>query len=574
MISDGFWARRFHRDSQVIGRALTIGGRPYPIVGVMPATFTSGTTDVWLPAQVAPGLLAVREARFLSGVGRLKPGVTLAQAHDDLDRVQRELGAQFPKTDAGWSVQLWDMKAFRLGDRSRGLWLVFGAVALLWLIAMTNVAGLVLVETHRRARELAIRLAIGASRGHIVGVVVQEVLIIAMLGSALGTLASIWLVGLARAMFTTLPRVSELAVDWRAAAFAAVTGIVAAAVCGLVPALVVTRHRPAALVASGGRVVAGGAHRWQRGLVAAQVALSLLLSASAALLLRTYYNVMHVDPGFTTDGVVTFHVGARWDEDRTRVAQLQTSLVEAFARMPGVEAAGLVNFLPATGGTLRFGVRVEGLAGPDANGAMQVGQRTVSVGYLRALGVRLVAGDWCGPLQNDPKARPGVMLSQSFVDRFTQGQNVIGRELQFVEYASPHTIVGIVADMAEDGPQAARAPYIYGCEPAGTWPDPNYVVRTSNVAAFTSSLASSVRRGRQHARGVRCPPAGRRAARRGRITQAQRRHGRRVCRRRVAAGGRGSLRAVHAARVGVAAGDWRAAGARRGATAGRAIDPG
>ena len=103
--------------------------------------------------------------------------------------MQRELGAQFPKTDAGWSAELWDMKAFRLGDRSRGLWLVFGAVALLWLIAMTNVAGLVLVETHRRARELAIRLAIGASRGHIVGVVVQEVLIVALVGSALGTLA-------------------------------------------------------------------------------------------------------------------------------------------------------------------------------------------------------------------------------------------------------------------------------------------------------------------------------------------------------------------------------------------------
>src|SRR5262249_32086806 len=158
------------------------GGRPYPIVGVMPATFSTGTIDVWLPAQFAPGLLAVRDARFLSGVGRLKPGVSLAQAHEDLDRVQRDLAAQFPKTDAGWAVELWDLKTFRLGDRSLGLWLVFGAVGLLWLISMTNVAGLVLVETHRRARELAIRLAIGASRGHLVSVVVQEVLIVAMVG--------------------------------------------------------------------------------------------------------------------------------------------------------------------------------------------------------------------------------------------------------------------------------------------------------------------------------------------------------------------------------------------------------
>jgi len=156
-----------------------------------------------------------------------------------------------------------------------------------------------------------------------------------------------------------------------------------------VPAIVATRHRPASLVATGGRVVAGGAHRWRRGLVAAQVALSLLLSVSAALLLRSYYNLTHVNPGFTTEGAVTFHVAARWDEDRTRVGQLQAALLDAFGRMPGVEAAGFVNFLPATGGTLRFAVRVEGLAGTEANGTMQVGERTISPGYLRALGVPL-----------------------------------------------------------------------------------------------------------------------------------------------------------------------------------------
>jgi putative ABC transport system permease protein len=493
VISNTLWARRYQRDPHVIGRALAIGGRAYSIVGVMPASFASGSIDVWLPAQFAPGLLAARDARFLSGIGRMNAGVTLAQARDDLDRVQRELGAQFPKTDAGWSAELWDMKAFRLGDRSRGLWFVFGAVALLWLIAMTNVAGLVLVETHRRARELAIRLAIGASRGHIVSVVVQEVLIVALAGSALGTLLSVWLVGLAKTLFTTLPRVSELAIDWQAAAFAIVTGLVAAGVCGLVPALVATRHRPASLVASGGRVVAGGAHRWQRGLVAAQVALSLLLSASAALLLRSYYNLTHVNPGFTTEGVVTFHVAARWDEDRTRVGQLQTALLDAFGRMPGVQSAGFVNFLPATGGTLRFGVRVEGLAGTDADGRMQVGQRTVSPGYLRTLGVPLVAGQWCPPLSTDMNQRSSVLLSRTFVERFGQGQNLIGRELNVVDFASPNTIVGVVDDMTEDGPQATRAPYVYVCLAAGSWPDPNYVVRTTDLAAFTANLAATVR---------------------------------------------------------------------------------
>jgi putative ABC transport system permease protein len=495
VISEGFWARRFARASSAIGQALVFGGRGYTIVGVMPATF-GASIDTWLPAQFAPGMLQIRDARFLVGVGRLKPGVTVAAAHDDLDRIQRELAAMYPKTDAGWSAQVWDLKSYRIGEQS-GLWLVFGAVGLLWLIAMTNVAGLVLVETNRRARELAIRLAIGASRAHVVGVVVQEVLLLAIAGAAVGVLGASWLVALAKSTLATLPRLAELGLDWRATLFAAATGVVAAVLCGLIPALAATRRRPASLVASGGRVVRGGAHRWQRGLVAAQVALSLLLSASATLLLRSYYNLTHVDSGFSTDGVITFHVGARWDEDRGRVGQLQVAILDAVRRMPGVEDAGLVSFLPESNATLRYRVKIAGLAGPDGTGTLQSGERTISVGYLRALQVRLLAGEWCPALKPNLDAPRYAMVNREFAGRFGAGMNIAGHEMRYVEVQGPAdtalTITGVIDDLAEDGANAARTPYVYACEPGGTWPDPNYVIRTADPGTFIANLAPVIR---------------------------------------------------------------------------------
>ena len=153
ILSERFWTRRFRRDRAVIDSALIIGGRPYPIVGVMPSSFTSATTDVWLPAQISPELMQIREARFLGGVGRIRPGVTLEAAAQNLAAVQSALAREFPKSDGGWSAEIASMKEARIGTSRRGLVLVFGAVASLWVIAVANIAGLTLVQVQRaRAR--------------------------------------------------------------------------------------------------------------------------------------------------------------------------------------------------------------------------------------------------------------------------------------------------------------------------------------------------------------------------------------------------------------------------------------
>ncbi|HZW76659.1 MAG TPA: FtsX-like permease family protein, partial [Caldimonas sp.] len=335
----------------------------------------------------------------------------------------------------------------------------------------------------------------GASRAHVVAVVVQEVFVLAVAGASVGVLASAWLVSVARSTLTMLPRLAELRLDARAAMFAAGTGVAAAVLCGLVPALLATRDRQTPLVASGSRVVGSGAHRWQRGLVAAQVALSLLLSASAALLLRSYYNITNVDVGFVPDHVLTFHVGARWTEDRTRVGQMQEALLAEVSRVPGVESVGFVNFLPAMNATLRYQVQIPGLAGPDGTGKLQAGARTVTVGYLQALKVPLLAGEWCPPMRTDFNAPPKVMVNRQFAERFGQGMTLAGHQMTFVDVPGPSaTISGIIGDVAEDALQAPRVPFVYSCASGGAWPDPYYAVRTSNPATFAANLTALVRR--------------------------------------------------------------------------------
>src|SRR5207253_49144 len=184
-----------------VGRRLVLRGQGYSIVGVMPRTFTSAAVDVWLPAQTPPGLLAARTARFLSGVGRMKPGITIEQATADLKSVQAALGEQYPASDKGWSVSVGDLKELRVGEYRRALTLVFAAVALLLAIAVANVAGLMLVQLRRRARELSIRQAIGGSRGQIVAALMREVAVIAVVGAAAGAAAAYWLVALFARLF-------------------------------------------------------------------------------------------------------------------------------------------------------------------------------------------------------------------------------------------------------------------------------------------------------------------------------------------------------------------------------------
>jgi putative ABC transport system permease protein len=493
IVSEAFWARRFNRAADVVGRRLVLGGAGYTIVGVMPAAFSSATTDIWLPAQTPPGLLRIREARFLSGVGRMKAGVTIEQAAADLARVQQALGERYPASDKGWSASVADLKDNRVGEYRRALWLVFGAVALLLAIAVANIAGLLLVQLHRRIREFAIRQALGGSRAQIVGAVMSEILLIATVGSLAGAASAYGLVQLFAKTFATVPRMNELALDARGLAFTVLAAALAALAFGVWPTVHATRGQLTPALAEGGRGASSARHRLQQALVVAQIALSVVLVGSAGLLLRSYRNLAHVDLGFNAENAIAFHVGAAWDEDRTRVGQLQEQLLTELQRMPGVVAAGMTNFLPATGATLRYQITLDGGAPPDDNGKITIGTRTVSGGYLTAMGTSLLAGTWCPPLRVDPKAPQKAMVNRTFAQKY--GPDLIGRHLKYDQFGSAQEIVGIVGDVSEDGPAAASAPYVYSCAIAGGWPDPEYVVRTqSDPRAVMVAVREAVHR--------------------------------------------------------------------------------
>lgn len=476
VVSYGLWSRGW-----TVGKRLVIGGQGFTIVGVMPRNFTSAAIDVWLPAQTPAFLLQAREARFFSGVGRMKPGVTVMQAQRDLERVQAALGEQFPKSDHGWSGIVKDLKESRVGDSRRALLLLFGAVGLLLLITVTNVASLFLAELGQRAKEMAIRTSIGASRAQVVGEVVREAIVIATLGALGGWgLAAISLKLMTR-VFSDVPRMNELQVDWRALGFAVVLCLLGSVLFGLLPAIRATSARHAGNLFRAGRGVAGGKQQLQRVMVAGQIAVTMLLLGSSALLLRSFYALSHVETGFDTSRTMTFHVGAAWDEDRARVGRLQEQLIAGLRRLPGVEAAGITNFLPASGATLRTSFAMDGAD----EGKVLVGTRMVSPGYLQALHAPLVKGKWCPELSNERQATSKAMVNRRFEESYGRGRDLVGRRVGGME------IVGVLGDMKEDALNTPAYPYLYSCTMGGNWPDPEYVVR--GAGAVPSAVRQLVR---------------------------------------------------------------------------------
>ena len=267
VISFGLWTRAYGQDPRITSRRLIVGGQGYSIVGVMPKDFATAPIDVWVPAQTPPFLLRIRDARFMSGVGRIQPGVSLEQARADLMSVQRALGEQYPATDKNWSIAMRPLKEARLGESAKPLFLLFGAVAALLLITVTNVASLSLAQLRSRGRELAIRVSIGATRGQVIASVMREIALVAAAGALAGWAAARASLPLLARLFSDVPRIGELRMDWRAALFAVAATVAAAVLFGLLPALRATGAaldssllRAGQAAARAGRGADGGHH--------------------------------------------------------------------------------------------------------------------------------------------------------------------------------------------------------------------------------------------------------------------------------------------------------------------------
>lgn len=471
VISHALWMRRYRGAQTAIGGKLRITNKSFTIVGVAPASFASAV-DVWIPAQTPAQLLAIREARFFSGIGRLRAGVTMAQAQSDLARIQMRLGEQFPASDKDWSAIVGDLKSARTQNYRRGLWLVMSAVGLLFAIAIANTAALTLTQVSRRANEFAVLSALGASRRHILTEVLREATIVATISVGLGCALTGVLLRLMQTQLKSLPRPTEITLDWRAFLLAIVAGYLAAVFCGWLSVLRGTRVDISSVMNASGRGMSGERHRWQYMLATSQIALTFGLISSAGLMLQTYRNLTRSDPGFDSSRALTFHLGAAWDEDRERIGRMQTELLEQMASMPGVRSAGFANFLPASGATLRYQFTLEG------NAIITAGERSVTRDYFSAVGTQLVAGQSCPELRAMNHDVHKAVVNRRFVDQFSPGMNPIGRSLQLRDNKATFEITGVVADAREDALNTAPVPYVYVCLAPGDWPDPEYVVRT------------------------------------------------------------------------------------------------
>ncbi len=491
VIAEHLWKRRFLSDPQVVGKVLRLADRSVPIVGVMPDSFRfpADDVDVWLPAKLPAIAMTQREARFYSAVGRILEGVTPAAAAADLAAVQGRLAADFPATDAKWSVVLDPLKEETVGGVARSLWILFGAVSLVLLIACANVACLLLAQASRREREIAVRFALGARRSQVVGGLLLEAFCAALPGAVLGLLMAVWGADWFRHAAARLPRADEIHLDWRIVLFTLSVTLATALLFGLLPSLQATRAGTAGTLAAGSRTQVGGRQRLIRILVSAQIALAIVLLVGAGLLIRTLSRLGQTSLGFRPDNVLTLRVSASWDEkrDMKRVQQRLYRTVEALGSLPGVEAAALSVYLPGGGEDYLQQFKIAGQDSESKGRQMFADFQSVSPDYFKVLGIPLLAGETCR-LHFDG-TEPAVMVNRSLVDRYMGGMNPVRQHIS--TGADSFEVSGVVSDVRDHGYAKDPRPTIYFCEMPGFFPDPQFLVKT---AADPVTMVESIRR--------------------------------------------------------------------------------
>jgi putative ABC transport system permease protein len=472
VLSDSLWRSRFGADRSVVGRSLIVGGNARTIVGVMPASFRypSAVTEAWLPAQAPPALFNARQATFYVGIGRMKPGVSLERARQDISNAQLLLGRQFPATDSERGVSVTPLKDDQVRDVGRSLWLLFAAVVIVLLASCGNIAGLLLSDASRRDLQVAVQFALGAPRAAVVRQRLLEGALLSLAGSSGGLLLANGGIQAIRTLATRLPRSSELQIDLRAIGFTIAVGAIATIGFALLPALQATgRH---AILRLAGRGQVGGHGRFQRALVATQIAFAVILLVGASLLARDFARLREQPPGFDPINVVAFRMSASWSEPREAVASRQRRTLEHLAALPGVASAALTSALPS-GPDANYPAEFTIDGRPHEDGQFAV-SRAVSADYFRTLRMPPLSGEVC---QDDPDvdAPPKMLVNQTFANRFFPGENPIGHR---VLQRFPADIVGVVPDAREHSLLKDFQPVAYFCGLLPFNPDPWYVVRT------------------------------------------------------------------------------------------------
>jgi putative ABC transport system permease protein len=478
LISDRFWRRRFGADPNVVSKTLRIGRTSIPIIGVMQASFLFPERDVdlWSPSPSDAPFAQNRTLTWFNAIGRLKPGVTPAQALANLATVQANLGRQFPKPDAQITVSIKPLKEATIGGVRKSLWILFGSVSLLLLIACTNVAALLLSRAAGRRQEIAVRFSLGAARASVVAQLLTEALILSLAGAMLGIAAAAGASAIFRALAKDLPRIEEIGLDWRIVLYTLLCSVAAAVACGALPAIRGTRRDLAGSLALAGRSQVGGRNPVQFVLVGVQVALAVTLLAGAGLLLRSFQELGRVSPGFDPSRVLTFHISTSWAEtnDYKGSAQRLQRLLDALRSLPGIEAAASSVSLPGVASAYQIELRsLEGRA--ETEPKMLAQSRFVTAGYFATMHIPLLAGEVC----REQSTTAQMVVNRSFANAYLNGGAALGRHLDQPgnAYVTPAEVRGIVGDAREAGLDHEPVPTVYWCYSANQ-PGTYFLART------------------------------------------------------------------------------------------------
>jgi putative ABC transport system permease protein len=511
VLSYGLWQRKFGGDRGVVGRPVTLNGEPYTVIGVVPANFQwfirsrSGTgkpPEVWtlltMPSsQEDAG--GAWHGRFLSVVGKLKPGVSVEQADAELKTVEARLAADDPRYNKNYSAEIIPVREQLVGNVRPALWLLLGAVGFVLLIACANVANLLLARAASREKEIAVRTALGARRSRIVRQLLTESILLAVLGGACGLALAWWgiqaLVAISPRDLVNLQGVGlNLTVLGWTLAVALLTGVL----FGLVPALEATRVDLNDTLKEGGKGSSGqGARsRGLRGaLVVAEVALALVLLVSAGLLVKSFSRMRDIDTGFQTGNILTMVVrlpDAKYNED-TKVVAFFNQALERIRAAPGVRSVGMVNYLPLYGGLgSATGFVIDGQPAPPPGEGPSTNVRVSDGAYFGSIGIPVLRGRHFNEAEN-AQPRHVVIVSDAFARKFFPGEDPVGKriDVHMFDKPNPTEIVGVVGDVRYDSLTDAAEPTVYFPLPELTYSFMTLVVRADGDPA---SLAPAVRR--------------------------------------------------------------------------------
>jgi predicted permease len=499
MLSHELWQSRFGGDREIVGQQVTLDGERYTVAGVMPKGFhfpAESGVEAWISlAHDEEGVSPATKHRGqdeLEVIGRLKPGVTMEQARADLSGIARALAAQYSDTNKWYTTaRVLPQLEFEVGKSRPALEVLFGAVALVLLIACVNVAGLLLVRSSRRSGEIALRGALGASRSEIVWQLLTESVVLSVISGLAGVaVASAALKELAVLFPKALPRLGDVSIDVPVFVFAVAVSVLTGILFGVVPALRVSQLAPALALRDGTRTVTSGRghHRLQTWLVIGETALGLVLLVGAGLLIRSFVSVLRVDPGFDAHHVLTARFTmSDTSYPRDHKIQFVQELMSRLNALPGVKAASAGWPMPMSGSDATVSFTVEGHPVAQADHPSE-SLGVAEPGFFEAMRIPLIAGRTFNSM-DQTKSPPVAIIDQAFAKKYFPGVNPLGRHMtadvgdDVVEHPV-REIVGVVGDIKQFGLTANAAPHYYLPWTQAVITNPYLVIRTTGDPAM------------------------------------------------------------------------------------------